>query len=83
VARALAEGVRALAGATWGIGVTGIAGPGGGTQEKPVGTVFLALAGPGGTDVVERLYRGDRDRVRRTATWEAMNLLRLALRARS
>jgi len=83
VARALAEGVRALAGATWGIGVTGIAGPGGGTPEKPVGTVFLALAGPAGTDVVERLYRGDRDRVRRTATWEAMNLLRLALRARS
>jgi nicotinamide-nucleotide amidase len=83
VARALAEGVRAAAGATWGVGITGIAGPGGGTPEKPVGTVFLALAGPSGTEMVERLYRGDRDRVRRTATWEALNLLRLAARGGS
>ena len=80
VARALAEGARAAGGAAWGVGITGIAGPGGGTPEKPVGTVFLALAGPAGTEVLERLYRGDRDRVRRTATWEALNLLRLALR---
>ncbi len=80
VARALAEGVRAAAGATWGIGITGIAGPTGGTPEKPVGTVHLALAGPAGTTHVERLYRGDRDRVRKTAAYEALNLLRLALR---
>jgi nicotinamide-nucleotide amidase len=80
VARALAEGARRLAGATWGIGITGIAGPTGGTEEKPVGTVFLALAGPGETSVVRRLYRGDRRRVRETATYEALNLLRLAIR---
>ena len=80
VARALAEGVRAAAGATWGIGITGIAGPTGGTPEKPVGTVHLALAGPAGTTHVERLYRGDRGRVRKTAAYEALNLLRLALR---
>jgi nicotinamide-nucleotide amidase len=80
VARALAEGARAAAGATWGVGVTGIAGPSGGTEEKPVGTVFLALAGPSGTQALQRLYRGDRDRVRRTAAHEALNLLRLALR---
>jgi len=80
VARALAEGARAAAGATWGIGITGIAGPSGGTEEKPVGTVFLALAGPSGTQGLQRLYRGDRDRVRRTAAHEALNLLRLALR---
>ncbi|HET8542571.1 MAG TPA: competence/damage-inducible protein A [Anaeromyxobacter sp.] len=81
VARALAEGARRAAGATWGIGVTGIAGPTGGTPEKPVGTVHLALAGPQGTSAVARLYRGDRERVRRIAAFEALNLLRLAIRA--
>ncbi|WP_243338097.1 competence/damage-inducible protein A [Anaeromyxobacter soli] len=81
VARALAEGARRVGRATWGIGITGIAGPTGGTPEKPVGTVHLALAGPSGTSAVERLYRGGRDRIRRTAAHEALNLLRLALRA--
>jgi len=80
VARALAEGVRRAAGTTWGIGITGIAGPTGGTEEKPVGTVFLALAGPGGTQALRRLYRGDRRRVRETAAYEALNLLRLTIR---
>jgi nicotinamide-nucleotide amidase len=80
VARALAEGVRARAAATWGIGITGIAGPGGGTPEKPVGTVHVALAGPAGTEAVHRVFRGDRDRIRKTAAYEALNLLRLALR---
>jgi len=81
VARALAEGARRTAPATWGIGVTGIAGPTGGTPEKPVGTVHLALAGPGGTDALRRLYRGDRDRIRRQAAFEALDLLRRALAA--
>jgi nicotinamide-nucleotide amidase len=80
VARALAEGVRAAARATWGIGITGIAGPTGGTPEKPVGTVHVALAGPAGTKAVARAYFGDRDRVRKTAAYEALNLLRLATR---
>ncbi|HEX9402141.1 MAG TPA: competence/damage-inducible protein A [Anaeromyxobacter sp.] len=80
VARALAAGVRAAAGATFGIGITGIAGPTGGTPEKPVGTVHLALAGPKGTEHLHRLYRGDRERVRRQAAYEALNLLRIALR---
>ncbi len=80
VARALAEGVRERGRATWGIGITGIAGPGGGTPEKPVGTVHLALAGPASTEVAARHYRGDRDRVRRQAAFEAMNMLRLATR---
>jgi nicotinamide-nucleotide amidase len=80
VARALAEGARRLGGAAWGIGLTGIAGPTGGTAEKPVGTVHLALAGARGTEAVHRQYRGDRERVRRQAAYEALNLLRLALR---
>ncbi len=80
VALALAEGICRTAGARWGVGITGIAGPSGGTPEKPVGTVHLALAGPGGTEHVQRLYRGDRERIRRLASFEALNLLRLALR---
>lgn len=80
VARGLAEGVRRVAAATWGIGITGIAGPDGGSPEKPVGTVHLALAGPSGTRSLERLYPGDRERVRRMATFDALNLLRLATR---
>jgi nicotinamide-nucleotide amidase len=80
VARALAEGIRRAGAATWGVGITGIAGPSGGTPEKPVGTVHVALAGPGETVHVHRAYRGDRERVRRQAAFEAMNVLRLALR---
>jgi len=80
VARALAEGARRLAGAAWGLGVTGIAGPSGGTPEKPVGTAHLAVAGPAGTSAAARLYRGDRERIRRQAAFEALNLLRVALR---
>jgi nicotinamide-nucleotide amidase len=79
VARAMAEGARRLAGAAWGIGLTGIAGPGGATPEKPVGTVHLALAGPAGTTALARTYRGDRERVRRAAAFEALDLLRRAL----
>ncbi len=78
-ARAMAEGVRHLGRATWGIGITGIAGPTGGTEEKPVGTVWLALAGPAGTQAVHRVFRGDRDRVRRTASYEALDMLRRAM----
>jgi nicotinamide-nucleotide amidase len=80
VARALAEGVRRAGDAGWGVGITGIAGPTGGTPEKPVGTVHLALAGSSGTRHLHRQYRGDRERIRRQAAYEALNLLRLALR---
>jgi nicotinamide-nucleotide amidase len=80
VARALAEGARRAGGAVWGLGITGIAGPTGGTPEKPVGTVHVALAGAAGTQSVQRLYRGDRERIRRMAAYEALNLLRAAMR---
>jgi nicotinamide-nucleotide amidase len=79
VARALAEGARRVSGAHWGVGVTGIAGPSGGTPEKPVGTVHLAIAGPAGTTAVQRAYRGDRERIRRHAAYDALDLLRRAL----
>jgi nicotinamide-nucleotide amidase len=79
VARIMAEGARVQGRSTWGIGITGIAGPSGGTDEKPVGTVHLAVAGPNGTQHAARRYFGDRERVRRTAAFEALNVLRLAL----
>ncbi len=82
VARAMAEGARALSGATWAAAVTGIAGPGGGTPEKPVGTVHLAIAGPAGTQTWARRFPGDRDRVRKTSAYDVLNQLRLLLRAR-
>jgi nicotinamide-nucleotide amidase len=80
VARALAEGARRRGGTTWGIGITGVAGPTGGTPEKPVGTVFLAIAGGDGTRTWERHYFGDRDRVRKTAAYDVLNQLRLLTR---
>ena len=80
VARAMAEGARRLGSATWGLAVTGIAGPGGGTPEKPVGTVHLAIAGPDGTRTWARRFPGDRERVRKTSAYDLLNQLRLILR---
>ena len=62
------------------VAVSGIAGPDGGTPDKPVGTVWVALAGPGGTNAVHRVWRGDRERIRKTAAYEALDLLRRATR---
>ncbi len=80
VARAMAEGARSRAGATWGIGITGVAGPGGGTPEKPVGTVHTAIAGPQETHAWARRFPGDRDRIRKMAAHDALNRLRLLIR---
>lgn len=79
VARQLAEGVAARVGATWGLAVTGIAGPGGGSPEKPVGTVHVALAGPGGTRHRKLFLPLDRERVLVFSTGGALDLLRRAL----
>jgi nicotinamide-nucleotide amidase len=81
VARAMAEGARRAGGTTWGAGVTGIAGPDGGTPEKPVGTVHMALAGPAGTHAWVKHFFGDRDRVRKTAAYDVLNELRKRLHA--
>ena len=77
VAQALAEGVRARFGTTYGIGVTGIAGPDGGTPEKPVGLVYLAVAYPDGCDVEKSQFIGQRDIVRWRSSQTVLNMLRL------
>jgi nicotinamide-nucleotide amidase len=79
VAVALAEGIRQRCGATLGLGVTGVAGPNGGTAEKPVGLVFHALASEQGTEVMERKFPGDRERVRRFASQHALDMVRRKL----
>lgn len=82
-ARAMAEGVRALCGADLAVAVTGVAGPEGGTAEKPVGLVWFALASDEGTTATPRTYaRGSRESVRARATSTALDLLRRAARAR-
>ena len=79
VAAALAEGIRYRCESTFGVGITGVAGPTGGTPEKPVGLVFHALAGDGGTEVIERNFPGDRERIRRFATTLALDMVRKKL----
>jgi nicotinamide-nucleotide amidase len=79
VASALAEGIRMRSGATLGIGVTGVAGPAGGSEEKPVGLVFHALASASGTDVIERKFPGDRKRIRWFASQQALDMVRRKL----
>lgn len=78
VALAMAAGARAL-GADCGVGVTGIAGPGGGTSEKPVGTVHIAVVTPRGERHLERRFPGDRAAVREFAATFALDLTRRAL----
>ena len=72
VARAMAEGVRRATGADVGIATTGIAGPGGGTPDKPVGTVWIAVATPSGTAAFCRRFPGNRSRVIAQATAAAL-----------
>lgn len=79
VAAALAEGIRYRCESTFGVGITGVAGPGGGTPEKPVGLVFHALADAGGTEVIERNFPGDRKRIRWFATTLALDMVRKKL----
>jgi nicotinamide-nucleotide amidase len=79
VAVALAEGIRERCKATLGIGITGVAGPDGGTEQKPVGMVFVAVADGAKTEVLERKYPGDRERIRHWATQQALDMLRRKL----
>ena len=79
VAAAMAEGARAATRTEYGLGITGIAGPDGGSADKPVGLVYVALAGGDGTTVERHLFPGDRRMVREWATTAALHLLRARL----
>ena len=79
VAIAMAEGIRTRCQATLGLAITGIAGPTGGTPEKPVGLVFHALADESGAQMVERTFPGDRKRIRRFASQQALDMVRRKL----
>jgi nicotinamide-nucleotide amidase len=78
-AQAMAEGARARTGATYAVSITGVAGPDGGTEEKPVGLVYIAAAGPEGTVGTHRRFLGDRERIRVFTTQAALDLLRRRL----
>jgi competence/damage-inducible protein CinA-like protein len=80
VAQAMAAGIRKRTGASLGIGITGIAGPGGGSKEKPVGLVFIALADERGTQVREFRFPGNRERIRLWASTLALEMIRRRVR---
>ena len=79
VAAAMAEGARKRSGATYALAITGYAGPSGGTDFDPIGTVYLGVAGPEKTRVVRLRYGGDRGRIRGLAAQGALDLLRRTL----
>jgi nicotinamide-nucleotide amidase len=75
-ARAMAESARTVSEATYGLSITGIAGPSGGTTEKPVGLVYIALSWPGGVKVKKNHFLGDRNAVKFQSSQSALDLLR-------
>jgi len=79
VARQMASGVRKRFHADYGVSITGIAGPEGGSVRKPVGLVFIAVAGPSGIQVERNMFGGGRERVREWSVVTALNMLRLLL----
>jgi len=77
VAVALADGIRRRVGSTIGVGITGIAGPGGGSEEKPVGTVHIAISHAGGIKERGVRFPGDREAVRWHASQLALDMVRI------
>lgn len=76
VARAMAEGIRKISSSTFGLAVTGIAGPKGGTPEKPVGLVYISLAWDKGSEVSKNLFLGKRKSIKFQSTQKALDMLR-------
>ncbi|HVL38504.1 MAG TPA: CinA family protein, partial [Fimbriimonadaceae bacterium] len=76
VAEQMAAGVRALLGSSWGVSLTGNAGPTADKGDKPVGLVYVAVAGPDGVTVEEHRFRGQREFIRRRSSQAALALLR-------
>jgi nicotinamide-nucleotide amidase len=76
VAAAMAEGVKHVSGADVALSLTGVAGPTGGTSDKPVGTVFIAVCWPGGITVKERHFGGDRHQIQTLAAYAGLHLVR-------
>lgn len=76
---AMAEGARRLTGAHWAVSITGIAGPGGGTPDKPVGLVWIGVAGEASHAVRHRFWSRDREAIRARAQTTALHALRIAL----
>jgi nicotinamide-nucleotide amidase len=77
--REMAAGARKVATADWALAISGVAGPSGGTPEKPVGTVWIGLAGPSVTETRHVFWPGERDQVRRIAAFQALHLLQKTL----
>lgn len=80
-AESMAEGARRALGSDWAVSITGVAGPGGGTDAKPVGLVFVGVAGPSGASSSSMTYRGNRETVRTRAVQLALVELRRRLMA--
>ena len=76
VAAAMAERVRKISGADVGLALTGIAGPTGGSAEKPVGTVFIAVSWAGGLEIKERHFPGERHQIQTLAAYAGLHLVR-------
>ncbi|MGE5568532.1 MAG: competence/damage-inducible protein A [Rhodospirillales bacterium] len=79
VAEAMAQGARERTGSDWALSVTGVAGPGGGTEAAPVGTIIAGIAGPTGCRSRRALFLGDREQIRTLATQLALDMLRREL----
>jgi nicotinamide-nucleotide amidase len=80
----MVAGARRVSGADLALSLTGIAGPSGGSEEKPVGTVYIALARPDGTiDVRHRLFGGDRAQIQTLAAYAGLQMVREACASRA
>ena len=79
VAEAMASGVRALLSTDFALSTTGIAGPGGGSAEKPVGLVWMAVAGPQGVKSEKQIFSGNREQIRAQAIERSLQMLNAAL----